>query len=194
METKPYCNLCAIADTSSPGSNVGGRRHRSGGSRVNSLPVVASSTTHPHLLSAELYRLRSFHITGNNRVVNCGDSFIPLTGSGTDHNNSSSPMSRSPKQSRSPARSANRSPIGGGSCCGSDVSSSCVDSEDDDQDDQDQQQHQIPPYHQSNKGYYRVVLLGAAKVGKSALVEQFMTSEYINTYDASLGMIRQFWQ
>ncbi|KAK4293877.1 hypothetical protein Pmani_033462 [Petrolisthes manimaculis] len=33
---------------------------------------------------------------------------------------------------------------------------------------------------------YRVVLLGETGVGKSSLVNQFMTSEYINTYDASL--------
>jgi Rad and Gem related GTP binding protein 1 len=33
----------------------------------------------------------------------------------------------------------------------------------------------------------RVVLLGDAGVGKTALVSQFMTSEYMNTYDASLG-------
>lgn len=34
---------------------------------------------------------------------------------------------------------------------------------------------------------HRVVLLGDAGVGKTALVSQFMTSEYMNTYDASLG-------
>jgi GTPase SAR1 family protein len=34
---------------------------------------------------------------------------------------------------------------------------------------------------------YRIVLLGDAGVGKTALVSQFMTSEYMNTYDASLG-------
>ncbi|XP_023309804.1 ras-related protein Rap-2a-like [Anoplophora glabripennis] len=33
---------------------------------------------------------------------------------------------------------------------------------------------------------YRVVMLGDAGVGKTALVSQFMTSEYMNTYDASL--------
>ncbi|KAF6197517.1 hypothetical protein GE061_008481, partial [Apolygus lucorum] len=33
---------------------------------------------------------------------------------------------------------------------------------------------------------YRVVLLGDSGVGKTALVSQFMTSEYMNTYDASL--------
>jgi GTPase SAR1 family protein len=31
--------------------------------------------------------------------------------------------------------------------------------------------------------------IGAAGVGKTALVSQFMTSEYMNTYDASLGRL-----
>lgn len=39
---------------------------------------------------------------------------------------------------------------------------------------------------------YRVVLLGDSGVGKTALVSQFMTSEYMNTYDASLGMFGWF--
>ena len=30
-------------------------------------------------------------------------------------------------------------------------------------------------------------MLGDASVGKTALVSQFMTSEYMHTYDASLG-------
>lgn len=30
-------------------------------------------------------------------------------------------------------------------------------------------------------------MMGDAGVGKTALVSQFMTSEYMNTYDASLG-------
>ena len=33
----------------------------------------------------------------------------------------------------------------------------------------------------------RVLILGASGVGKTALTAQFMTSEYLNTYDASLG-------
>lgn len=37
------------------------------------------------------------------------------------------------------------------------------------------------------KRRYRVVMMGDAGVGKTALVSQFMTSEYMNTYDASLG-------
>ncbi len=34
---------------------------------------------------------------------------------------------------------------------------------------------------------YRVCILGQNGTGKTALVNQFLTSEYMNTYDASLG-------
>jgi GTPase SAR1 family protein len=34
---------------------------------------------------------------------------------------------------------------------------------------------------------YRVSMLGLNDTGKTALVKQFLTSEYMNTYDASLG-------
>ncbi|XP_066960135.1 GTP-binding protein REM 1-like isoform X12 [Macrobrachium rosenbergii] len=61
-------------------------------------------------------------------------------------------------------RSGERSPFEG-SCCGS----SYVSSE-----------------SELEVAKYRVVLLGESGVGKSSLVTQFMTSEYINTYDASL--------
>ena len=36
----------------------------------------------------------------------------------------------------------------------------------------------------------RVCMLGDNGVGKTALVSQFLTSDYIDTYDASLGKIR----
>lgn len=36
---------------------------------------------------------------------------------------------------------------------------------------------------------YRIVMLGDTGVGKTALVSQFMTSEYMHTYDASLGKL-----
>lgn len=39
---------------------------------------------------------------------------------------------------------------------------------------------------------YRVVLFGDAGTGKTALVSQFMTSEYMHTYDASLGKFNGF--
>lgn len=35
---------------------------------------------------------------------------------------------------------------------------------------------------------YRVLMLGSSGVGKTALTAQFMTSEYLNTYEASLGI------
>ena len=34
---------------------------------------------------------------------------------------------------------------------------------------------------------YKVVMLGSAGVGKSSLINQFMTSEYLHAYDTSLG-------
>lgn len=40
---------------------------------------------------------------------------------------------------------------------------------------------------------YRVVLFGDSGVGKTALVSQFMTSEYIHTYDASLGKQNKYY-
>lgn len=68
--------------------------------------------------------------------------------------------------------SGERSPFDG-SCCGSgyhSVGSESFDS---------MNEIEVPKY--------RVVTLGDAGVGKTALVSQFMTSEYMNTYDASLG-------
>jgi Rad and Gem related GTP binding protein 1 len=34
---------------------------------------------------------------------------------------------------------------------------------------------------------FRVIMLGSAGVGKSSLISQFMTSEYLHAYDTSLG-------
>ena len=36
-------------------------------------------------------------------------------------------------------------------------------------------------------GRFRVCLMGESQVGKTALVSQFQTSDFLNTYDASLG-------
>ena len=43
----------------------------------------------------------------------------------------------------------------------------------------------------SAKVKYRVCMLGMNDTGKTALVSQFLTSEYMNTYDASLGECQQ---
>ncbi|CAB3249770.1 unnamed protein product [Arctia plantaginis] len=70
-------------------------------------------------------------------------------------------------------RASDRSPFDGSCCSGyRPVDSASLDTPDEDELDP------IPKY--------RVVLLGDAGVGKTALVSQFMTSEYMNTYDASL--------
>ncbi|XP_076268061.1 uncharacterized protein LOC143201100 isoform X2 [Rhynchophorus ferrugineus] len=125
--------------------------------RVCSLP---EKTINPRL-SDDLYRLRTFSIT-NKGVVNCGDSII--------NRRSRSNTSVNSITSRSNV-SGERSPFDG-SCCGSgyhSVGSSSIDSVN---------EVEIPKY--------RVVMLGDAGVGKTALVSQFMTSEYMNTYDASL--------
>ena len=40
---------------------------------------------------------------------------------------------------------------------------------------------------------HRVCLLGDNDVGKTALVNQFLSSEYMNTYDASLGKCKVYF-
>lgn len=65
--------------------------------------------------------------------------------------------------------SGERSPFEGSCCSGQGVGADSTESEE-----------------MEEISKYRVVLLGDSGVGKTALVSQFMTSEYINTYDASL--------
>ncbi|XP_063844935.1 GTP-binding protein REM 1-like isoform X3 [Scylla paramamosain] len=136
--------------------------------RVSSLPEKPYNPRD----AEEIYRLRSFSITSKG-IINRGDSIISkrsrsntsvcsttsrLSASNLSvHTLTSRPSSRS-------GRSGERSPFEG-SCCGS----SYVSSE-----------------SSLEVAKYRVVLLGETGVGKSSLVNQFMTSEYINTYDASL--------
>lgn len=38
---------------------------------------------------------------------------------------------------------------------------------------------------------YLVLMLGASAVGKSSLVSQFMTSEYLHAYDTSIGKFEE---
>ncbi|XP_043253405.1 uncharacterized protein LOC122397948 [Colletes gigas] len=107
----------------------------------------------------DLYRLRAFNITQRG-VVNRGDSII------SRHSRSNTSVN----SSRNSNVSGERSPFEGSCCSGQGVAG--------DSDESDEMQEEIPKY--------RVVLLGDSGVGKTALVSQFMTSEYMNTYDASL--------
>ncbi|XP_056638859.1 uncharacterized protein LOC130446550 [Diorhabda sublineata] len=128
-------------------------------------PRVCSLPEKPYnpRLNDDLYRLRTFSITNKGGVVNCGDSII--------NRRSRSNTSVNSTASRASNVSGERSPFEG-SCCGSGyhtVDSTPLGSP---------EEVEVPKY--------RVVMLGDAGVGKTALVSQFMTSEYMNTYDASL--------
>ncbi|CAH1392709.1 unnamed protein product [Nezara viridula] len=106
--------------------------------------------------SDDLYRLRNFSITAKG-VVNYGDSIIDRRSrSNTSINSTASSLCCSRVSPLSPWQ---------GSCCSqtTNISTETMDI-----------------------AKYRIVLLGESGVGKTALVSQFMTSEYMNTYDASL--------
>ncbi|XP_055624302.1 uncharacterized protein LOC129767426 [Toxorhynchites rutilus septentrionalis] len=128
-------------------------------------PRVCSLPERPYnpRQSDDLYRLRHFSIS-KGTVVNCGDSII-------------SRRSRSNTSVNSTAsRASERSPFEG-SCCGGGYAT--VDSLPSSPVAEDIDSEPIPTR-------YRVVMLGDSGVGKTALVSQFMTSEYMHTYDASL--------
>ncbi|XP_041973950.1 uncharacterized protein LOC121729484 isoform X2 [Aricia agestis] len=128
----------------------------------HSRPRVCSLPEKPYnpRLSDDLYRLRTFSITTKG-VVNCGDSICNRRSRSNTSVNSTN------------SRASDRSPFDGSCCSGyRPVDSASLETPDEDELDP------IPKY--------RVVLLGDAGVGKTALVSQFMTSEYMNTYDASL--------
>ncbi|CAH1111291.1 unnamed protein product [Psylliodes chrysocephalus] len=128
-------------------------------------PRVCSLPEKPYnpRISDDLYRLRTFSITNKGGVVNCGDSII--------NRRSRSNTSVNSTASRASNVSGERSPFDG-SCCGSGYHT--VDST------------PLGSPEEAEVPKYRVVMLGDAGVGKTALVSQFMTSEYMNTYDASL--------
>ncbi|XP_070498804.1 uncharacterized protein Rgk2 isoform X2 [Chironomus tepperi] len=124
--------------------------------RVCSLPDRPYTPYNPRV-SEDLYRLRTFSIS-KGTVVNCGDSIISRRSrSNTSVNSTTSKLSE-------------RSPFDG-SCCGGYTGGDESNSSD---------SEPTPPTR------YRVVMLGDSGTGKTALVNQFMTSEYMHTYDASL--------
>ncbi|XP_039483273.1 uncharacterized protein LOC120446399 isoform X3 [Drosophila santomea] len=134
-------------------------------------PRVCSLPERPYnpRASDDLYRLRHFSISKGN-VVNCGDSIISRRSRSNTSVNSTN------------SRASERSPFEG-SCCGAGYAN--VDSLPATPDDSENLDPPPP-------ARYRVVMLGDAGVGKTALVNQFMTSEYMHTYDASLVLDDEF--
>ncbi|KAH8405706.1 hypothetical protein KR215_006988 [Drosophila sulfurigaster] len=134
-------------------------------------PRVCSLPERPYnpRASDDLYRLRHFSISKGN-VVNCGDSIISRRSRSNTSVNSTN------------SRASERSPFEG-SCCGAGYAN--VDSL---PASPDESENLEPP----PPARYRVVMLGDAGVGKTALVNQFMTSEYMHTYDASLVLDDEF--
>ncbi|XP_036330114.1 uncharacterized protein LOC118742273 isoform X5 [Rhagoletis pomonella] len=132
-------------------------------------PRVCSLPDRPYnpRASDDLYRLRHFSISKGN-VVNCGDSIISRRSRSNTSINSTN------------SRASERSPFEG-SCCGGGYAN--VDSVPSSPDDSESLEPPPPPR-------YRIVMLGDSGVGKTALVNQFMTSEYMHTYDASLAVVR----
>ncbi|CAD6228236.1 GSCOCG00006421001-RA-CDS [Cotesia congregata] len=105
----------------------------------------------------EYYRLRSFSITANG-VFNLGDSLKSRRSRSINSVTSSGTSCSSTRDARLLSSASQHS---------------CIESED--------------AENSGRVATYKVGMLGAAGVGKTALTVQFTTSEYICAYDASLG-------
>jgi len=129
--------------------------------RGTSLPDNISTT--------ELYRLRNFSTSGK-KVINRGDSFRSRNNSINSSRSSVDKLHsrpQSPRSSRSGSRRSSRSRTGSPGRTtlrsGNSVSITAAESE-------------CP--------VYRVVMLGGYGVGKSAICSQFLSSDYVNTYES----------
>lgn len=133
--------------------------------RRNSLPVAADDLIRPDLLYSDIshetiQRVRSFKMTPKG-IENRGDSFRRRSSSSIASAGSAKNIEHADecqiKRQRIPSDNSD----------GSTTGCSCASS--------------------SSSGYYRVLVTGEAGVGKSALTNQFMTSEYMVNLDITLG-------
>ncbi|CAB0044210.1 unnamed protein product [Trichogramma brassicae] len=129
----------------------------------------------------EYYRLRSFSITANG-VFNLGDSLKSRRSRSINSVTSSGGTSCS-STTRDARLLSSTSQLSGIEAGRRDSNGEVASSSPPQQQHQQQQQQQAV-------ASYKVGMLGASGVGKTALTAQFTTSEYICAYDASLGRRR----
>uniref|UniRef100_A0A1A9ZGW1 GTP-binding protein REM 1 n=1 Tax=Glossina pallidipes TaxID=7398 RepID=A0A1A9ZGW1_GLOPL len=110
----------------------------------------------------EYYRLRHFSITGKG-VVNRGDSLRSRRSRSNNSVASSNSSNELLTTTRIPAGNSSRNSANCSLVSSRESSTS-----------------------NPGNGPYRVLMLGATAVGKSSLVSQFMTSEYLHAYDTSI--------
>ncbi|XP_046459918.1 uncharacterized protein LOC124206250 [Daphnia pulex] len=122
------------------------------------------------------YRLRSFDLTRKG-VVNRGDSFRRRR----SRSNSLAPGTVQHDSTGDVTKNYRTAPGNNGASTGDNLQVTGTDQQ---QRGQQQQQHQLQHHHHhSDVRTYRVAIIGAHGVGKSALVGQFMSSDCINAYD-----------
>ncbi|XP_063233879.1 GTP-binding protein RAD [Bacillus rossius redtenbacheri] len=165
------CDLPAVVTASTPEASPAERRRqgstrrstRAGGQQRKSTAFLEVPDRGERLEDEddESYRLRSFSFTSKG-VVNRGDSFR---------------RRRSRSNSLVPPGLQSASPDGGGGGGGGCATPAPA------QDDAGRRDAQVITY--------RVAMIGASGVGKTALVSQFMTSECINAYDRQRDVPRE---
>ncbi|XP_037904122.1 uncharacterized protein LOC119647289 isoform X2 [Hermetia illucens] len=149
---------CRSQSVKTPGSRASGRPNQLSLPQQRSRVASMPNTG----VEEEYYRLRHFSITGKG-VVNRGDS---LKSRRSRSNNSVASSNSSTEH-----LTANQVPVVGSAR----TSATCS----------------LASSRESStsnpgNGPYRVLMLGDAAVGKSSLVSQFMTSEYLHAYDTSI--------
>ncbi|XP_043188254.1 uncharacterized protein LOC122363267, partial [Amphibalanus amphitrite] len=107
----------------------------------------------------EYYRLRHFSVTGKG-VVNCGDQLR------SRRSRSNVSVASDCSEYSGSSRGPPSMPCSAGTSMASSANSSCL--------------------NLSRPRPYVGLMLGASGVGKTSLIHQFMTSDYMNAYDASL--------
>lgn len=170
----------ADANALSPSSGGGRQRQRQ---RTSSMPVenrkprladTRRSAIHCADVDLEYYRLRSFSITSHG-ICNLGDSMRKRRSrSITSVTSTGTAASERGRNNSNASQLSN----GGDNCGAGGIVGELFDEED----------AAAAEATDDGKDAYKVAILGAGGVGKTALTYQFTTSDYICAYDLSLGV------